>query len=120
LLLERLKRAEHEPGFAAGRIPGQRPYVAFVVSPSLIPFARRLAQLLGGSLAHGSAGLIPFIWPLPSPTYGLQRHAIFAVLGYKGDHEEQIVKTVSELRSNDEPLIQNPNRKTCGFARGNI
>jgi hypothetical protein len=47
-------------------LPGQRPYVAFVVSPSLIPFARRLAQLLGGSLAHGSAGLIPFIWPLPA------------------------------------------------------
>jgi len=84
---------------------GRRPYLAFLVSPSLIAYARRLAQLVGGSMAQGSAGLIPIIWPLPSPTDGLQRRAMFAVLSYKGDDHAEINKTISELQSNAEPFI---------------
>jgi hypothetical protein len=83
----------------------QRSYVAFVVSPSLLPYARRLAQLVGGSLTRGRAGLLPLIWPLPSPIHGLQRHALFAVLSYVGDHDEDVRKTIAELRSNDEPVV---------------
>ena len=84
---------------------GRRPYLAFLVSPSLIAYARRLAQLVGGSMAQGSAGLIPIIWPLPSPTDGLQRRTVFAVLSYKDDDDTEINKTISELQSNAEPFI---------------
>ena len=80
-------------------------YLAFVVSPSLIPYARRLAQLVGGSMAQGSAGLLPLIWPLPSPTHGLQRHAVFAVLSYARDQDEEVNKTLAELHSADEPVV---------------
>jgi len=55
--------------------------------------------------AQGSAGLIPIIWPLPSPTDGLQRRTVFAVLSYKDDDDTEINKTISELQSNAEPLI---------------
>lgn len=57
-------------------------------------------------MARGTSGLIPVMWTLPNSTVGLQRHAIFAVLGYQGDDEKAIQKTVTELQSNDEPVMQ--------------
>lgn len=48
--------------YLSSSISNRRSYLALVVSPSLIPYARRLSQLVGGSLAHGSSGLLPLIW----------------------------------------------------------
>ena len=83
--------------FLAGAAVAKRRYVAFLATPSLVPYTYCLSQLIGGSLAKEGPGLIPIDGEVPRDTRALEEKAVFAVLTYAGDDGPRTLR-------HDEPI----------------
>ena len=86
-------------------IASHKPYLAFVVSPSLAAFSRRLSQIVGGSLARKWPGLIPLVGAMPRHTAAYQNDAAFAVLSCSADNNEELTACIGRLQSSGVPFV---------------
>ncbi len=84
---------------------GKRQYVAFLATPSLIPYTSCLNQLIGGSLAKEGPGLIPIDGGIPRDTRALEDKAVFAVLTYGGDTDPELFEVMSRFRLSGVPFV---------------
>lgn len=82
-----------------------RSYLAFLASPALIAYSRKLGQLSGGSLARGERPLIPLVGAMPRVTRTLDKEGLQVVLSYTGDADEELRQTVDELRASKVPHV---------------
>jgi len=90
--------------FLSGAAGAKRQYVAFLATPSLVPYTSCLSQLIGGSLAKEGPGLIPIDGDLPRNTRALEEKAVFAVLTYAGDADPELSDMMSRFRFSGVPF----------------
>ncbi len=83
----------------------RRSYLAFLASPSLIAYTRRLGQLIGGSMAREGPGLIPLVGAVPRDTQAFESEAAFVLLAYPGDEDEELAEIRSRFQSNNIPFV---------------
>lgn len=91
--------------FLSGSAVAKRQYVAFLATPSLVPYTYCLSQLIGGSLAKEGPGLIPIGGEVPRDTHALEEKAIFAVLTYAGDTDPELSDMMSRFRFSGVPFV---------------
>ena len=91
--------------FLSGAAVAKRRYVAFLATPSLVPFTYCLSQLIGGSLAKHGPGLIPIDGEVPRDTRGLEQQAAFAILTYVGDTDPKLYDLMSRFRLSGVPFV---------------
>jgi len=91
--------------FLSGAAVANRQYVAFLATPSLVPYTACLSQLIGGSLAKGGPGLIPIDGDLPRDTRSLEEKAVFAVITYAGDTDSELFDMMSRFRFSGVPFV---------------
>ena len=91
--------------FLSAAALAKRQYVAFLATPSLIPYTSCLNQLIGGSLAKEGPGLIPIDGGIPRDTRALEDKAVFAVLTYGGDTDPELFEVMSRFRFSGVPFV---------------
>jgi transaldolase/glucose-6-phosphate isomerase len=91
--------------FLSGAALAKRQYVAFLATPSLVPYTYCLSQLIGGSLAKEGPGLIPIDGELPRDTRALEEKAVFAVLTHAGDTDPELSDMMSRFRVSGVPFV---------------
>ena len=91
--------------FLSGAALAKRQYVAFLATPSLVPYTYCLSQLIGGSLAKEGPGLIPIDGEVPRDTRALEEKAVFAVLTYAGDTDPELSDMMSRFRVSGVPFV---------------
>jgi transaldolase / glucose-6-phosphate isomerase len=91
--------------FLSGAAVAKRRYVAFLATPSLVPYTYCLGQLIGGSLAKQGPGLIPIDGEVPRDTRGLEQKAAFAILTYAGDTDPELYDLMSRFRFSGVPFV---------------
>jgi hypothetical protein len=91
--------------FLSGAAVAKRRYVAFLATPSLVPYTYCLSQLIGGSLAKKGPGLIPIDGEVPRDTHGLEQKAAFAILTYAGDTDPKLCDLMSRFRFSAVPFV---------------
>jgi len=91
--------------FLTSVVESHRSYLAFLASPSLIEFTRRLGQLVGGSLTRDGAGLIPLVGAVPRDTREFERDTAFVALTHPGDQDGEIADAISRFRSSATPFL---------------
>ncbi len=91
--------------FLSGAAVAKRRYVAFLASPSLVPYTSCLGQLIGGSLAKEGPGLIPIDGEAPRDTHALEEKAAFVVLTYAGDTDPELSDAMSRFRFSGVPFV---------------
>jgi transaldolase/glucose-6-phosphate isomerase len=91
--------------FLSGAAVAKRRYVAFLATPSLVPYTYCLGQLIGGSLAKQGPGLIPIDGEVPRDTRGLEQKAAFAILTYAGDTDPKLYDLMSRFRFSGVPFV---------------
>ena len=91
--------------FLSGAALAKRQYVAFLATPSLVPYTYCLSQLIGGSLAKEGPGLIPIDGEVPRDTTALEEKAVFAVLTYAGDTDPELSDMMSRFRVSRVPFV---------------
>ncbi len=91
--------------FLSAAALAKRQYVAFLATPSLIPYTSCLNQLIGGSLAKEGPGLIPIDGGIPRDTRALEDKAVFAVLTYGGDTDPELFEVMSRFRLSGVPFV---------------
>jgi transaldolase/glucose-6-phosphate isomerase len=89
----------------SGAAVAKRQYVAFLATPSLVPYTSCLSQLIGGSLAKEGPGLIPIDGEVPRDTRALEEKAVFAVLTYAGDTDPELSDMMSRFRFSGVPFV---------------
>ena len=82
------------------------PFVCFLASPALLPFASALCRLVGGSIGKEESGVFPMLNALPCATGPWEGTASFIVLRTGGGPEPLADDCVSALRSRGVPLLQ--------------
>lgn len=92
--------------FLSAAVADRRSYLAFLPSPSLIPYTRRLGQLIGGSLAREGSGLIPLVGAVPRHTHGLEEETAFVLLNYVGDNDLELAEISARFQSSGVPFVQ--------------
>jgi len=91
--------------FLSGAAVAKRRYVAFLATPSLVPYTYCLSQLIGESLAKQGPGLIPIDGEVPRDTRGLEQKAAFAILTYAGDTDPELSNMMSRFRFSGVPFV---------------
>jgi transaldolase/glucose-6-phosphate isomerase len=91
--------------FLSSAALAKRQYVAFLATPSLVPYTSCLSQLIGGSLAKEGPGLIPIDGEVPRDTRALEEKAAFAVLTYAGDTDPGLSDMMSRFRFSGVPFV---------------
>lgn len=91
--------------FLSGAALAKRQYVAFLATPSLVPYTSCLSQLIGGSLAKEGPGLIPIDGEVPRDTRALEEKTVFAVLTYAGDPNPELCDMMSRFRFSGVPFV---------------
>jgi hypothetical protein len=91
--------------FLSGAAVAKRQYVAFLATPSLVPYTYCLSQLIGGSLAKEGPGLIPIDGEVPRDTHALEEKAVFAVLTRAGDTNPELSDMMSRFRVSGVPFV---------------
>jgi hypothetical protein len=91
--------------FLSGAALAERQFVAFLATPSLIPYTHCLGQLIGGSLAKEGPGLIPIDGKVPRDTHALEDKAAFVVLTYAGDADPELSDRMTRFRFSGVPFI---------------
>jgi transaldolase/glucose-6-phosphate isomerase len=91
--------------FLSGAALAKRQYVALLATPSLVPYASCLSQLIGGSLAKEGPGLIPIDGEVPRDTRALEEKAVFAVLTHAGDTDPELSDMMSRFRVSGVPFV---------------
>ncbi len=91
--------------FLSSAAVARRHYVAFLATPSLVPYTSCLSQLIGGSLAKQGPGLIPIDGEVPRDTRALEGKAAFAVLTYAGDTDHELSDMMSGFRFSGVPFV---------------
>jgi transaldolase / glucose-6-phosphate isomerase len=86
-------------------IGSDKPYLAFVTSPSLLAFSRRLSQIVGGGLARQWPGLIPLLDAMPRNTATYQHDAAFVFLTHPGEDNTELSDCMARLQSNGTPFV---------------
>jgi len=90
--------------FLTSAVADHRPYLVFLASPSLIPYTRKLGQIIGGSLAREGPGLIPLVGAVSRHTHAIEDEAAFVLLTYRGDNDTELHEISSHFRSNNIPF----------------
>jgi len=83
----------------------KREFLAFLASPTLVPYTHCLSQLIGGSMAKEDPGLIPLAGDLPRDTHALEDKAAFAILTYAGDADTELTDLMSRFRFSGVPFV---------------
>ncbi len=91
--------------FLSGAALAERQYLAFLATPSLVPYTSCLNQLIGGSLAKEGPGLIPIDGEVPRDTRALEDKAAFAVLTHGGDTDPELADLMSRFRFSGVPFV---------------
>lgn len=91
--------------FLSSAAVAKRQYVAFLATPSLVPYTSCLNQLIGGSLAKEGHGLIPIDGEVPRDTRALEDKAAFAVLTHGGDTDPELSDLMSRFRFSGVPFV---------------
>ena len=91
--------------FLSSAALANRQYLAFLVTPSLVPYTCCLSQLIGGSMAKEGPGLIPIDGEVPRDTRALEDKAVFAVLTYAGDADPELFDLMSRFRFSGVPFV---------------
>jgi transaldolase/glucose-6-phosphate isomerase len=91
--------------FLSAAALAKRQYVAFLATPSLVPYTSCLNQLIGGSLAKEGPGLIPIDGEVQRDTRALEEKAAFAVLTYAGDTDPKLSDIMSRFRFSGVPFV---------------
>jgi hypothetical protein len=91
--------------FLSSAALANRQYLAFLVTPSLVPYTCCLSQLIGGSMAKEGPGLIPIDGEVPRDTRALEDKAVFAVLTYAGDADPELSDLMSRFRFSGVPFV---------------
>jgi len=83
-----------------------RPFVHFLATPSLAPFALGLCRLAGDSLGRKEAGLFPLASTIPCATEHSEGAASFVVLRNGEKDEPEVAQCVAGLRSRNAPFLE--------------
>ena len=92
--------------FLLATIKTGRPFLCFLASPDLTPFASALCRLVGGSLGRGENGLFPVVNTIPCATGPWEEAASFIVLRNQAAAEREVENCASELRSRGIPFLE--------------
>jgi len=91
--------------FLSSAVADHRGYLAILTTPSLNGYARRLKQMVGGSLAQEGPALIPVMGFEPRDTPYMEGMAAFVLLTYTGDNSRELDETRSRLQSGGIPHV---------------
>jgi hypothetical protein len=85
-----------------------RRYIAFLASPSLVPYTHCLRQLLVGLTGKRNEGLMPIVGDVPRNARVLEDSAAVVVLNHPADNDLELLEMLSRFRSSAIPftLIQ--------------
>jgi transaldolase / glucose-6-phosphate isomerase len=83
----------------------KREYLALLATPTLVPYTNCLSQLIGGSMAKASPGLLPIAGDVPRDTHALEDKAVFAVLTHAGDADAELSDLMTRFRFSGVPYI---------------
>ncbi|HTZ47487.1 MAG TPA: hypothetical protein VMH20_07845 [Verrucomicrobiae bacterium] len=79
--------------------------MALLVSPSLQAYARRLGQMIGGSLAQQKPGLFPLVDMNPRDLSSVENDAALVVLSYAADDGAELQDAVGLVQSHNTPVL---------------
>jgi len=91
--------------FLSAAIAERRGYLGLLVSPSLKVYAKRLGQMIGGSLTQTKHGLFPLVGMHPQDLAPVENDAAFVVLSYAADHADELQDAVKLLHSHHTPVL---------------
>jgi hypothetical protein len=91
--------------FLTSAAESHRSYLAFLASPSLIAYTRRLGQLIAGSIAREGPGLIPLVGDVPRNTQAFESEAAFVLLTCPGDNDVELAEIRSRFQSSGIPFL---------------
>jgi hypothetical protein len=91
--------------FLSSAVADHRGYLAILTTSSLNGYARRLKQMLGGSLAREGSALIPVMGFEPRDTPHMEGMAAFVLLTYAGDNSRELDEARSRLQSGGIPYV---------------
>lgn len=81
------------------------PFVCFLASPALAPFASALSRLVGGSIGK-EGGLFPMVNTIPCETEVWESVASFVVFRNGASEEPEVEKYIARLRSRSTPFLE--------------
>jgi hypothetical protein len=90
--------------FLTTLMAGRRAYLLLLASPSLVAYSRRLGQMIGGSLAKASPGIVPVTAALPDVTGYANEVGVVALTAATETHE-QVNQCVARLRADGTPIV---------------
>jgi hypothetical protein len=91
--------------FLTSAAESHRSYLAFLASPSLMAYRRRLVQLIGGSMAREGPGLIPLMLDVPRDTQAFENETAFVLLTCSGDNDAELAEIRSRFQSSGIPFL---------------
>ncbi|HUN62612.1 MAG TPA: hypothetical protein VMU53_11515, partial [Candidatus Sulfotelmatobacter sp.] len=91
--------------FLSATIAERRGYLGLLASPSLQVYAKRLGQMIGGSLTQTKHGLFPLVGMHPQDLSPVENDAAFVVLSYAADHANELHDAVQLLQSRHAPVL---------------
>lgn len=109
--LHAVSSAEENPAceiaaFLSATAESGQPFVCFLASPALTPFAAALCRLVGGSVGKDESGVFPLLNAIPCPTEPWEGAASFVVLRNGGNAEPDVDSCISALRSRGVPFVE--------------
>lgn len=91
--------------FLSATAESGHPFVCFLASPALAPFALALSRLVGGSIGK-EGGLFPMVNTIPCETELWESPASFVVFRNGAGEEPEVEKCVAGLRSRNIPFLE--------------
>jgi transaldolase / glucose-6-phosphate isomerase len=80
-------------------------YLGLLASPSLQAYARRLGQMIGGSLAQRKPGLFPLVGMNFRDLSAVENDAAFVALSYAADDSDDLRGAIHLLQSHGTPIL---------------
>jgi transaldolase / glucose-6-phosphate isomerase len=91
--------------FLSATIADRRSYLGLLASPSQHDYAKRLGQMIGGSLAQRQQGLFPLVCMDPQDVSSVENDAAVVALSYAADKAEELNNTIRLLQSHGTPVL---------------
>jgi len=92
--------------FLSATVESGRPFLCFLASPAMAPFASALCRLVGGSIGKENSGLYPVVNTIPCATEPWENSASFIVVRNGSAEEPDVENCISLLRNRGIPFLE--------------
>jgi transaldolase / glucose-6-phosphate isomerase len=91
--------------FLSSSVLTRRSRLSFLTPPKLIPYAFRLRELIGGSLANERFGNIPVVYELPGQQPPVDDSSAFVAISVSGEENVELQEALTRIQTQGVPFV---------------